>query len=358
MRTRRLAMLAGAILAVISFSPTARASVPPPGAAEVKELAAKLGPDRTAGVFESNGRVVLAVTDAAAADEVSRAGAVAQLVPQSTAELDSAAAALEALGGVPNTSWGVDPSSNQVVVEIHEGVPATDRARIQAVADEYAGAVQLVEAGGSLNVAAYEMRGGLGIVSVSHTCSAAFNVQNNSGKKFMLTAGHCIAGGNYKWSRRSGNIPLGTVTRFDYGDNNGADDAVVAYENSEVSPYGTIQYKNGSEGQITDSRYANDGEKVKRVGTMSQDLVGMVLVPSTTVTFSDGVTLHHMIKTSLCSVPGDSGGALFSGTDALGITSGGNYLDQPCADSDAQDDRVTYFYPVEMTLEDNGLKVY
>ncbi|MGW2425937.1 S1 family peptidase [Streptomyces sp. NPDC001709] len=191
------------------------------------------------------------------------------------------------------------------------------------------------------------------------TCTAGFNVQNASGKKYMLTAGHCMGDGAVTWHRRSGDIPLGRATDWVYGnDTNQSDYGVVEYTNSNVTPYGTIQYKDGSEGQISRAASAFDGEKVKRVGTMSQDLVGMVLATDATVTYTDGTTLHHMIEASNCSVHGDSGGPLFSDEMALGILSGGSYADQPCGDSDGQADRSSFYEPVYKVLSWEGLKIY
>ncbi|GGJ63845.1 trypsin-like serine protease [Streptomyces brasiliensis] len=97
---------------------------------------------------------------------------------------------------------------------------------------------------------------------------------------------------------------------------------------------------------------------MKRVGTFSQDLVGKVLATDATVTYDTGETLKHMIAASNCVVAGDSGGPLFSGGTALGLASGGNYINQPCGDSDAQSDRVSWYEPVYKVLSWEGLKVY
>ncbi|MFJ3423349.1 S1 family peptidase [Streptomyces sp. NPDC086082] len=285
------------------------------------------------------------------------------------AELDSAKAKLDHLAGIPNTSWGVDQSSNRVEVEVYDGVSAADRARIANAVSGYGDAVAITERSGKIESSAYDMRGGVGITSQYTvqgttyyvTCSAGFNVQDDvgTGPKYMLTAGHCMGGGATTWHRRSGDIPLGSAIDWAYGnDTNQSDYGLVEYTNSNVTPYGTIQYKDGSEGQISRSAAAYEGEPAKRVGTMSQDLVGTVLKTDQTTTYTEGTTLKHMIETDLCDVGGDSGGALFSGETALGITSGGNYLDQPCGDSDSQADRRTWFEPVDLVLSWQGLKVY
>ncbi|MFC9679236.1 hypothetical protein [Streptomyces sp. NPDC056948] len=57
----------------------------------------------------------------------------------------------------------------------------------------------------------------------------------------MLTAGHCVIGGNYTWFRYGGNIKLGSQVDW-------------SFEPGDC----TIQYKDGSEGQITNSQWASD----------------------------------------------------------------------------------------------------
>jgi streptogrisin D len=93
-------------------------------------------------------------------------------------------------------------------------VSDADRARIEKVAAPHGDAVHVEKRSGRLEKAAYEMRGGIGITSNGWTCSSAFNVTNDSGERFMLTAGHCVTGGNYDWYRRNGDIYLGRQIHF------------------------------------------------------------------------------------------------------------------------------------------------
>ncbi|WP_180686621.1 S1 family peptidase [Streptomyces gossypiisoli] len=357
----------GGVLTLTTLTAAQAAPAPLTHPAEVAAIADQLGNQRTAGIYYQDERLVVAVTDQAAAETVRSAGAAAEVVPHSAAELSSAKAELDQLAGIPNTAWSIDQSSNRVNVKIYDGVSDADRSRIEKAVSGFGDAVDITEHSGKLESTAYAMRGGLGIVSNftsggtnwTKTCSAGFNVQNSSGKKYMLTAGHCMEGGAVTWRRRSGDIPLGRAIDWAYGnDVNQSDYGVVEYTNSDVAPYRTIQYRDGSEGQISRSAPASEGQKVKRVGTMSQDLVGMVLATDATVTYTDGTTLRHMIEASNCVVHGDSGGPLFSGETALGINSGGSYADKPCGDSDSQADRSSFYEPVYKVLSWEGLKVY
>ncbi|MFJ3660108.1 S1 family peptidase [Streptomyces sp. NPDC090119] len=355
---------------VLGSMPAAQAAPPAlTDPVKAEAIAERLGSDRTAGVYYRNDRVVVAVTDQGAAETVRNAGATPEVVSHSAAELGSAKARLDQLPGIPNTAWRVDQASNRVVVQVYDGVSSADRSVIEDAVSRYGDTVEITEHSGKIERSSYEMRGGVGITSTyqrsgqwwSTFCTAAFNVQNSSGKKYFLTAGHCLEDGYAEyWNRRSGDIPLGKNTaNWEYGnDSNQSDYAVVEYTNANVVPYGTVQYRDGSSSQITRSASPFEGEKVKRVGTVSQDLDGMVLGTEATVTYDDGTTLRHMIEASTCDMHGDSGGALFSGETALGITSGGNYLEKPCGDTDGQADRSSWYEPVWRVLGWENLAVY
>jgi hypothetical protein len=81
-----------------------------------------------------------------------------------------------------------------------------------------------------------------------------------------------------------------------------------------------------------------------------------VLLTSTTVTYDSGETVTGMIKTSLCVMGGDSGGPLYHGTVALGITSGGTDTSAPCRSGVSN--RRSYFQSVQEALDSRGLSVY
>jgi hypothetical protein len=57
-----------------------------------------------------------------------------------------------------------------------------------------------------------------------------------------------------------------------------------------------------------------------------------------------------MSRTTVCAEPGDSGGPLYSGTTALGLTSGGS--------GNCSSGGVTYFQPVVEALNRYGVSVF
>ncbi|MDO0935833.1 S1 family peptidase [Streptomyces sp. DG2A-72] len=349
----------GCLLALLTMPPAHARETPEPsaGRAAMTALADELGDDRTGGVYRADGRLVVAVTDAAAAETIRNAGGTAKLVAHSMRDLKAIHAELDQLGWIGNTAWGVDPSTNQVSVELFDGVSAADRARIEAVTAAHPGAVRIDRLSGTLQEAATPVHGGMMINPGSGYCSAGFNVQGNTGNKYLLTAGHC-ARGNDHWYVGEGSTYIGRV--LDWNDRPG-DWAVVNYLNSDVTPYGTIRLRDGTVLQIDRSGYPGVGDNpgvgdtVRRTGATSQDMSGTVLQTDMTMHFSDGATREHMIETTLCLRSGDSGGPLFYGTTALGITSGALDVASPCSDSVAG---RSYYYPVQRLLDAKSMSVY
>lgn len=344
----------GCLLALLTMPPAHAhaASHPSPGPTTMKALVAELGDDRSGGIYHADGHLLVAVTDAEAAQTVRNAGGTAKLVAHSTRDLKAIHAELNQLGWIGNTAWGVDPSTNQVAVELYDGVSAPDRARIEAIAAAYPGAVRIDRLSGTPREAETALRGGMMINTGSNGyCSAGFNVQGNTGNKYLLTAGHC-ARGNDHWYVGEGSTYIGRV--LDWNDRPG-DWAVVNYLNADVTPHGTIRFRDGTISQIDGSRYAEDGETVRRTGATSEDMSGTVLREDMTINFAGGVTREHMIETTLCLRGGDSGGPLFIGTTALGITSGALDVDSPCSDSVVG---RSYYYPVQRLLGAKSMSVY
>jgi streptogrisin D len=192
-------LLAASLVTVAATPPGSANDSPKPltDHNQAAALATQLGADRTGGTYYKDGRLVVAVTDEAAARTVREAGGVPKLVTRSAAELAAVHAELDELSGIPNTAWGEDAENNQVSVEIYDGVSATDQARIAKVAEAHPGAVSINRHEGKLEPAV--LRGGYGITSEGWNCSAAFNAANSSNTVYTITAGHCVPGTGNVW---------------------------------------------------------------------------------------------------------------------------------------------------------------
>ncbi|MFE7134490.1 S1 family peptidase [Streptomyces sp. NPDC057638] len=273
-----------------------------------------LGGDDTAGSYLDpvTGELVVTVTDSNAADEVRASGARAELVQRSTTQLKSAMKVLENRAKIPGTSWGVDPSSNQVSVEADTSVDEREMARLRSVADGLGAAVRVARIPGVLK---REVAGGDAIYGGGVRCSAAFNVAQGA-DRYFLTAGHC---GNVSasWAASSGGAAIGTRqdSRFPTDDF-----ALIRYTDGS-NPPGTVDLYDGTYRDITSAANALVGQAIQKSGSTTRVTSGRVTAVNVTVNYSDG-PVYGMVRTTACSAGGDSGGAHFAGGVALGIHSG------------------------------------
>ena len=289
--------------------------------------------DTAAGSYydSASGTLIVNVLDAEAADQVEAAGAQARIVENSMAELTAAKAAVEEFS-VPGTAWSIDPVSNTVKVTVDSTVTGSE---LEAVRDG-------VEALGSK--ASFErvegeftpyLAGGDAIYTSNARCSLGFNV-TVTGSPAFLTAGHC-GGVGTGWSGSSGGSEVGVTTESVFP---GADYALVEYTSSVDAPSAVNLY-NGSQQQITGAGEAVVGQEVQRSGSTTGLHGGEVTGLDVSVEYPEGV-VRGTIQTNVCAEPGDSGGALFSGSTALGLTSGGS--------GDCTFGGTTFFYPVADAL--------
>jgi streptogrisin D len=313
-------------------------------AEQATALAGSLGSDQTAGTYldQATGRMVVTVTDSAAAEAVRAAGGVAKLVARSGADLERVTSALDASPTVTGTAWAVDPVTNQVVVSVDSTVDAAELAQIGSVTGQFRGAVRIERTPGTLNLA---ISGGDAIFGGSSRCSLGFNVRSGSGRQYFVTAGHCtnIASTWYANSSHTSLLGPRVVSSFptnDYG--------VVRFDSS-ISRPGNVNLYNGSFRDITNAANAFVGQSVQRSGSTTRVRSGSVTGLNATVNYPQG-TVFGLIRTTVCAEGGDSGGSLFAGNTALGITSGGS--------GNCTSGGTTFFQPVTEVLNRFGLSVY
>jgi streptogrisin D len=106
-------------------------------------------------------------------------------------------------------------------------------------------------------------------------------------------------------------------------------------------------YNDGSQ-PITGAADAFVGEQVTRSGSTSHVHSGSVQATDATVNYAEG-TVFGLIQTDVCAEGGDSGGALFDGTAAIGLTSGGS--------GDCTSGGQTFFQPVTAALSSCGATI-
>jgi hypothetical protein len=97
------------------------------------------------------------------------------------------------------------------------------------------------------------------------------------------------------------------------------------------------------------ARIESTGATVYRRGSTTGIHSGKVTALNSTVNYSEG-SVSGLIRTTVCAEPGDSGGSLYSGSTANGLTSGGS--------GNCTSGGVTYFQPVVEPLSAYGVSVF
>ncbi|MFI1970746.1 serine protease [Streptomyces cinnamoneus] len=348
---RRAALAAAGTLALTAASLTLQsaqaASGPAPSALSAlragelaQHIAADLGPATAGSYYDASaGKLVVTVVDEAAAARVRATGAVARQVKHSAAELASARETLAARATVPGTAWSVDPRTNQVVVTADRTVTGAALQRLQTVVAGLGDKARIKRTSATLRP---YVAGGDAIWGSGVRCSLGFNV-TKSGKPYFLTAGHC-GNASSSWSASQGGSRVGTTETSSFP---GHDYALVRYASGASHPSAVDLYDGGSQ-NISRAAEATVGEQVQRSGSTTQVHGGEVTGLDATVNYEEG-TVEGLIDTTVCAEPGDSGGALFDGDAALGLTSGGS--------GDCSSGGETFFQPVPAALQAVGAQI-
>jgi streptogrisin C len=337
MTIRKSALLAGAtVLAVAVAVPITTSATAAPAAAPMDSLTmsttaqnldARLG-ESFGGAWVENGRLVVAVTDAAKTAQVTSTGAEAKVVRHSAAQLDTMVADLNAVeASAPDsvTVWGVDVRHNTVNMTVLPGAQADAR---EFAASAGVDAVRITESAEVPRLFA-DIQGGEAYNIGSSRCSVGFSV--NGG---FVTAGHCeaLTGGG---ALSKDGTPLG-----DWGGSQfpGADHAWVQ-TSGDWTPVGQV----AGVGAVSGSQEAESGASVSKSGSTTGVTEGTIGEKNQTVNYPEGTVTGLTATNALCQ-PGDSGGSFISDGQAQGVVSGGNSF-------------TCYFQPVNPILQSYGLSL-
>ena len=338
----------GLVASALATAPAAGASpgaaAAPAAAADQGAVAAKLADrlgSRTAGAYvdRTTRELVVTVTDAEAAQAVRAAGAVPRTVARGGDDLNRVMAALKRDATVPGTAWAVDPAANQVVLTMDSTVKGAKLAKVKAAAAKHGAAVRTDRVPGKFRMFA---AGGDPIYAGGSRCSLGFNVTDGSAYYF-LTAGHCTEVGS-TWTDASGRTLGGNAGSSFPGNDYG----IVRYSSAPEDTQGGVTGAGGFQ-DITGAGDAAVGQTVTRSGSTTGVHSGQVTALNQTVNYAEG-TVSGLIRTTVCAEPGDSGGPLFAGSTALGLTSGGS--------GNCSSGGVTFFQPVTEALSAYGVDVY
>ncbi|GAU70164.1 serine protease AlgW [Streptomyces sp. NBRC 110611] len=365
--------------------PTAPRTFSAPAAGRLATaLKADIGDDRAAGWYldGANGHLVMNVLSEDDAAGVRAKGAVARVVRNSLTALRSGTRTLRETAAVPGTAWSIDPTTNKIVVLADRTVTGARMATLTGVTDKLGADMVTVrrsrgefkrfdgfdrsdgfdgfdgfdgagtvtgspggDGGPGDGGAAAGPVGGSAIFGGGARCSLGFNVTVQGAPAF-LTAGHC-GNDSRTWSaEQGGGRPLGTVadSRFPR-----TDFALVTYDDPGARPQSAVGLGNGGTRPITRAAEAAVGMRVQRSGSTTGLHDGTVTGLDATVNYGNGDIVSGLIQTDVCAEPGDSGGAMFSGDAAVGLTSGGS--------GDCTQGGETFFQPVPAALAATGAQI-
>jgi streptogrisin D len=308
---------------------------------EAQSLEQSLGAD-AAGSYVDGNQVVVNVTNQGAAKKVEAAGGQARVVKHSKAELGHVEQTIKVAATTPGMAWAADPKENKVVVTLDDSVDAAKQRHVEAVLAATGDAARVERTQGTFKPL---LGGGQAIYSGGYRCSLGFNVRQG-GTYAFLTAGHCGNIGANWYANSSQSILMGTRLGSSFPGN---DYAIVRYAIGAPAPTGDVFQYGSAPQDITTARNPFVGEAVKRSGSTTGVRGGTVQQLNATVNYAQG-TVSGLIRTNVCAEPGDSGGALYDGTAALGLTSGGS--------GNCSTGGTTFFQPVTEPLSVYGATVY
>lgn len=249
-----------------------------------------------------SGSVVVNVVDEQSAAAVRAAGETARVVEHSMTELqsvrDAVAAKLPA-----DSAVGIDVRANQVVVRMGETAPAS----LAATAARHGDAVSVRHVDGSFRTA---ISGGDAITGSGGRCSLGFSTTGNTG----ITAGHCTNAIS-SWNGPEGFYGPTVGSSFP-----GNDYGLIRNDGGLPQP-GNVTLYNGSFQDITGAGNPQPGMQVCKSGSTTGLTCGQVTQVGMTICYAEGC-VNNMAESTAAVNPGDSGGAWFSGSTAIGITSG------------------------------------
>jgi streptogrisin B len=256
--------------------------------------------------------------------------AAASPQPASAATLAAVSEAVDA-SGIDGIAWYID--ADHVVVTADSTVSSAELASLRRAAGANAGALRIEHARGEFSPL---LSAGDAIYGGRYRCSLGFNVVSGS-TYYFLTAGHCGSLVD-TWYTNSGHTTLiGPTINFSFP---GDDYALVRYDNTSLSHPGGFTLAD-----------AFVGESVTRKGSTTGTHTGTVTALNVTVRYSGhpGGKVSGLIQTTVCAEGGDSGGPLYDGTKALGLTSGGS--------GDCTSGGTTFFQPVREAANAYGVTI-
>jgi streptogrisin C len=253
----------------------------------------------------------VAVTTAAAAEQVRASGARAKLVSRNAEKLSAVKAGLDRTAGRASASaipaWYVDEAANTVVVLARDTVAA----RSFVAAARVDGAAVRIETSAEAPRLLYDVRGG-DAYYMGGRCSVGLSVQGG-----FVTAGHCGSTGTAV--QGFNRVAMGSFAGSSFPGN----DYAWVRVNSNWTPQPWVNNYSGGNVIVAGGQEAATGASICRSGSTTGWHCGTIQAKNSTVNYPQG-TVTGLTRTNVCAEPGDSGGGWISGQQGQGVTSGGS----------------------------------
>ncbi|GGZ10830.1 S1 family peptidase [Streptomyces nitrosporeus] len=296
------------------------------------------------GSVSRRARLIAVTSGMAAAVALAAPTATAQPAQDTTvtkAELASASSAVRS-ADIAGTAWYTEADTGKLVVTVDSTVSDAEIATIKKSVTGSGAKVDINRTEGTFNKL---IAGGEAIYASGGRCSLGFNVRSGS-TYYALTAGHCTEIGSTWYTNSGRTTVLGSRAGSSFPTN---DYGLIRHSNS-ANADGRVYLYNGTYQDITSAANPTVGQAVKRSGSTTGVHSGTVTGLNATVNYGSGDIVYGMIQTNVCAEPGDSGGSLFSGSTALGLTSGGS--------GNCSSGGTTFFQPVVEALNAYGVSVF
>lgn len=297
----------------------------------------------------SLGRLVVAVTSQAAADQVRGVGAEPKTVARTQADLDRLKVAVDRMGRHPGVvGWGIDPRTNGLVLWTSTPYPTdfVDRVRALDPHVRVESGPAPMQQSGTVRPGSPWWPGG------ESDCSVGFPATDSGGGKHFVTAGHCTndadqpAYGQSVQQNRLGTSNVGGTHSVNARE---GDMGVVDVTEPNWNLSATVNTWGQPAVVVAGSTEPIVGMSVCHSGNTSHWQCGTVTAVNQTIDYGS-VVIEGLATTNACSLGGDSGGAWLAGTNAVGLHSGGQ---SSCTPGGADDQSI--FQPVNEALGRWGL---
>ena len=321
-----------------------------------------------------DGRAATAVGEDAVEEEFSSAGLGAdfrtEVVRYSHEELAAAQEALsEELAGLAEevpTQTAIDPEADAVEISIPFGTPSEVQARIEAAALEAGVDTEVVQVdpkafeattdacNSTEHLCDLPVRGGVRMWGgppwlregemVEENCTVGFRANGYDGRKYLLTAGHCmtqeeIPNGQPLWSWQTADVPgywryIGRSEQWRYPGRDWAKiDATGTWADTPPWPTEVAYWGSTEEYPVVGEARAYVGETLCHIGYVSGTSCGVVYKENVEVEYSVGTPreakvfgMFKAVGPELNAIHGDSGGPVVANNIALGVLSGSGSL--------------------------------